>query len=69
MLGRGRARKRIREEAPAVRIDDDFHGWLLDQASALRDQRYGALDWKGLGTSKEKITGLLAQFGLEALRV
>ena len=53
MAVRGRTKKRIREEAPSVRIDDDFHGWLLDQASALRDQRYKTLDWSNLAEELE----------------
>jgi uncharacterized protein DUF29 len=53
MVVRSRAKKRVREEAPAVRIDDDFHGWLLDQASALRQQRAQALDWSNLAEELE----------------
>ncbi len=33
---------------PAVRIEDDYHGWLLDQALILRSQRYTSLDWSNL---------------------
>lgn len=32
----------------AVNPADDFHGWLLDQASALRERRYFSLDWDNL---------------------
>ncbi len=48
MVVRSKTKKRIRQKSPAVRIDDDFHGWLLDQASALREQRSQALDWSNL---------------------
>jgi len=35
--------------ALAVRIDDDFYGWLRDQASALRDRgRALPIDWEPL---------------------
>ena len=51
MVVRSRTKKRIRETA--VRIDDDFHAWLLDQASALRDQRYRALDSSNLAEELE----------------
>jgi len=40
-------------EASAVRIEEDFHAWLLDQAAALRAQRYAALDWSGLAEELE----------------
>ncbi len=36
-----------------VRIEDDFHGWLLDQASALREQRHSALDLEHLAEELE----------------
>lgn len=36
-----------------VGIEDDFHGWLLDQASALREQRYSALDLEHLAEELE----------------
>ncbi len=39
--------------APAVRIEDDFYGWLLDQASMLRHQRYQSLDWNNLAEELE----------------
>ena len=35
--------------APAVRIDDDYYGWLRDEASALRDRdRVLSIDWEPL---------------------
>ena len=33
---------------PAVKIEDDLQGWLLDQASALRERRYFSLDCDNL---------------------
>lgn len=29
-------------------VEDDFYGWLIDQAAALKGQRYNSLDWKNL---------------------
>jgi D-aminoacyl-tRNA deacylase len=48
-------------------FDAEMLAQLLQKCN--RFVKYGALDWKGLGTSKDKITGLLEQFGLEAMRV
>ena len=53
MVVRSKTTKRIREESPAVRIDNDFHGWMLDQASALREQRSQALDRSNLAEELE----------------
>ena len=49
----------------------DFDAEMLAQLlqKCNRFVKYGALDWKGLGSSKDKITGLLEQFGLEMIRV
>ncbi len=41
------------EQAPAVRIEDDFHGWLLSQATALREHRIASLDWENLAEALE----------------
>jgi DNA phosphorothioation-dependent restriction protein DptG len=38
-----------------VKIDDDLHAWLLDQASALRERRYFSLDWEHLAEELEAI--------------
>jgi Domain of unknown function DUF29 len=57
-----------RNRAPAarpVKIDDDFHGWLLDQASALRRQKIGSLDWKHLA---EELEAMAAAERRELLR-
>lgn len=43
---------------PAVKIDDDFHRWLLDQAAALRDRRVSSLDWERLA---EELEAMAAQ--------
>ncbi|MBV8054748.1 MAG: DUF29 domain-containing protein [Deltaproteobacteria bacterium] len=40
-------------QSPAVRIDDDFYGWLLDQASALQRARPDSLDWRNLAEELE----------------
>jgi hypothetical protein len=34
-------------------IEEDFHGWLLDQAAALRARDYEALDWDHLAEELE----------------
>jgi Domain of unknown function DUF29 len=39
--------------AQTVRMEDDFHGWLLDQASILRDRRYLSLDLNNLSEELE----------------
>jgi len=48
-------------------VDDRMLGQMLQRTSA--PVRYAVLDWKGLGPYKEKITGLVSQFGLEAIKV
>jgi D-aminoacyl-tRNA deacylase len=48
-------------------VDDRMLGQMLQRTSA--PVRYAVLDWKGLGPYKEKISGLVSQFGLEAIRV
>lgn len=37
------------------RIEEDYHGWLLDQAAALRSRNYEAVDWEQLA---EEIEGM-----------
>jgi Domain of unknown function DUF29 len=34
-------------------IDQDFHGWLLDQAAALRARNYESIDWDHLAEELE----------------
>jgi D-aminoacyl-tRNA deacylase len=48
-------------------IDDKMVGQMLQRSTA--PVRYAVLDWKGLGPHKEKIVGLVKQFGLEEVRV
>jgi hypothetical protein len=43
---------------PAVNIDDDFDGWLLGQASALRERRYVLLNCDRLAEELEDIAAL-----------
>lgn len=43
---------------PAVKIGDDFHGWLLDQASALKGRRALSLDWDNLAEELEAMAAL-----------
>jgi hypothetical protein len=50
---------------PRVKLDDDFHGWLLDQASALRERRYFSLDWDNLA---EELEAMAATDRRELLR-
>lgn len=47
-----------RGQVHAVQIESDFHGWLLDQASKLRSQRYRSLDWSNLA---EELEAMAAQ--------
>jgi hypothetical protein len=37
------------------KIENDFHGWLLGQASALRSRDYESLDWDRLAEELEAI--------------
>ena len=48
-------------------IDERMMGQMLQRTTS--PVRYAALDWKGLGPHKEKIVGLVKQFGLEEIRV
>jgi Domain of unknown function DUF29 len=41
------------QQGPAINRADDFHGWLLDQASALRERRHFSLDWDNLAEELE----------------
>ncbi len=36
-------------------IQEDFHGWLLDQAAALRARDYESLDWDHLAEELEQM--------------
>ena len=55
----------VAQEAPAVRIEDDYHGWLLDQASVLRHHRHSSLDWSNLA---EELEAMAAAERRELLR-
>lgn len=48
-------------------VDEKMLGEML--AKTTVPIRYAALDWKGLGAHKEKISSLVGQFGLEVIRV
>ena len=48
-------------------VDDALFGQMLQRTNA--PVRQAVLDWKGLGKHKEKIVGLVKQFGLEEVRV
>ena len=47
-------------------VDEKMMGQMLAKTSV--PVRYAALDWKGLGAHKEKISALAGQFGLEVIR-
>lgn len=48
-------------------VDEKMMGEMLAKTSA--PVRYAALDWKGLGEHKQKISSLASRFGLEAIRI
>ena len=48
-------------------IDENTFGQMLQKTNAPVSSV--VLDWKGLGTQKEKISKLVSQFGLEVIRV
>jgi D-aminoacyl-tRNA deacylase len=48
-------------------VDERMLGQMLQRTNA--PVKLAVLDWKGLGPHKEKITGLVSQFGLETVRV
>ncbi len=48
-------------------LDEKVVGQMLQRSTA--PVRYAVLDWKGLGQHKEKVVGLVKQFGLEEIRV
>jgi hypothetical protein len=43
---------------PAVSIEDDFHGWLLEQAAALRNRNSFSLDWEHLAEELEAMAAV-----------
>jgi D-aminoacyl-tRNA deacylase len=48
-------------------VDDMMFGQMMQKTNA--SVRYAVLDWKGMGAYKEKIAGLVSQFGLELVKV
>jgi hypothetical protein len=46
------------QAVPSVQIDDDLHGWLLEQAAALRDRRWRSLDVEHLAEELEDMAAL-----------
>src|SRR5271157_146568 len=48
-------------------IDEKIFGQMLQRTTA--PVRQAVLDWKGLGPHKDKIVGLVSQFGLELVKV
>lgn len=47
-------------------IEQDFHGWLLNQAALLRSRDYEALDWAHLAAELE-LMGARENAELEAV--
>ncbi len=48
-------------------VDERMVGQMLQRTNA--PVRHAVLDWKGLGPHKERVVGLVKQFGLEEIRV
>jgi D-aminoacyl-tRNA deacylase len=48
-------------------IDEEMVGQMIQCSTA--PVRYAALDWKGLGSHKEKVLSLVRQYGLEEVRL
>lgn len=48
-------------------LDERLVGQMIQRTAA--PVRHAVLDWKGLGPHKEKVLGLVKQFGLEEIRV
>jgi hypothetical protein len=55
-------------QSAVVRIDDDFYGWLLEQAAALQRLRPDSLDWQNLAEELESM-GRSEENGLESYLV
>ncbi len=41
----------------SVRVDEDFHAWLIEQASLLRKKQHQALDWQNIAQELEDMAG------------
>jgi hypothetical protein len=61
----GAAGDKARRLQLAVQVNDDFHGWLLEQAGALRGRNTRILDWDGLA---EELEAMAAADRRELLR-
>lgn len=48
-------------------VDEKMVGQMIQKTAA--PVRYALVDWKGLGAHKDRILGLVSQFGLEVVRV
>ncbi len=59
----------LQGEAPAVRRDDDFYGWLANQASILRSEDYDSLDSMNLAEELEEMAALQRDKVVSLLRV
>ncbi|HJU09521.1 MAG TPA: DUF29 domain-containing protein [Candidatus Binataceae bacterium] len=42
-------------------VEDDFYGWLIDQAAALKGQDYNSLDWRYLSEELQAAARTLEQ--------
>src|SRR5215472_14077911 len=50
---RGGLQNNCAATSPPVLIDDDYYGWLLNQAAALQRSRPDWLDWRNLAEELE----------------
>jgi hypothetical protein len=48
----------VQQSVPSTRIEDDFDGWLLSQAAALRGRQYFSLDVENLAEELEDMGAL-----------
>ncbi len=59
----------LEEEALAPHRDDDFYGWLANQASILRSGNYGALDSVKIAEELDEMAALQRDKVVSLLRV
>jgi hypothetical protein len=45
----------VKQSCRTIRIDDDFHGWLVEQAGMLRARQDRLLDWDALAEELEEM--------------
>jgi hypothetical protein len=57
------------KERPSVRINEDFVGWLLEQATAVRNQDYIAVDWENVAEELEEMAAIQRGEVISKLRV